>query len=60
MVHSGESYLKVKLALVETHYESFESLGLKLKYYHKEQVSFNKRVKALVYDSPEGSKVKRA
>ena len=31
MVHSGEKSLKIKLALVKTHDESIESLGLKLK-----------------------------
>jgi uncharacterized protein YneF (UPF0154 family) len=31
MVHSGEKSVKTQLALVETHDESIESLGIKLK-----------------------------
>ena len=56
MVHSVNNSLKMRLALLETHDESIESLGLKLKEYHKEQVAFNKKVKPLVDESPEGSK----
>jgi uncharacterized protein YneF (UPF0154 family) len=59
MVHSGEKSVKTQLALVETHDESIESLGIKLKEYHKEQVAINKKVKALVDEAPEGSKAKK-
>ena len=34
MVHSGKKFLKAQLALVVTHDESIESLGLKFKEYH--------------------------
>ena len=50
MVHSGEKSIKVKLALLDTHDGLVESLGLKLKEYHKEQVTFNNKVNALMYD----------
>jgi uncharacterized protein YneF (UPF0154 family) len=59
MVHSGEKSVKTQLALVETHDESIESLGIKLKEYHKEQVAINKKVKALVDEAPDGSKAKK-
>jgi uncharacterized protein YneF (UPF0154 family) len=59
VVHSGEKSVKTQLALVETHDESIESLGIKLKEYHKEQVAINKKVKALVDEAPEGSKAKK-
>jgi hypothetical protein len=59
MVHSGEKSVKMQLALVETHDESIESLGIKLKEYHKEQAAINKKFKALVDETPEGSKVKK-
>ena len=52
MVQSGDKSLKMKLSLVDTHDESIESLGLKLKEYHKEQVASNNKVKALVYKAP--------
>ena len=35
MINSDKNPLKAKLALVEIHNESIESLGLKLKGYHK-------------------------
>jgi uncharacterized protein YneF (UPF0154 family) len=59
MVHSGEKSIKMQLALVETHDESIESLGIKLKEYHKEQASINNKVKALVDEAPEGSKSRK-
>jgi uncharacterized protein YneF (UPF0154 family) len=59
MVHSGEKSVKMQLALVDTDDESIESLGIKLKEYHKEQVAINKKVKALVDEGPEGSKAKK-
>jgi uncharacterized protein YneF (UPF0154 family) len=59
MVHSVEKSVKTQLALVETHDELIESLGIKLKEYHKEQVAINKKVKALVDEAPEGSKAKK-
>jgi uncharacterized protein YneF (UPF0154 family) len=59
MVHSGEKSVKKQLALVETHDESIESLGIKLKEYHKEKVAINKKVKALVDEAPEGIKAKK-
>ena len=60
MVHSGEKSLKVQVTLVETNDESIESLGLKLKEYLKEQVSFNNKFKDLVNGAPEGSKAKKS
>jgi uncharacterized protein YneF (UPF0154 family) len=59
MVHSGEKSVKTQLSLGETHDISIESLGIKLKEYHNEQVSINKKAKALVDDAPEGSKAKK-
>lgn len=59
MVHSGEKSVKTQLALVETHDESIESLAIKLKEYHKEQVAINKKVKALADEAPDGSKAKK-
>jgi uncharacterized protein YneF (UPF0154 family) len=59
MVHSGEKSVKTQLALLETPDESIESLGIKLKEYHKEQVAINNKVKALVDETPEGSKSKK-
>jgi hypothetical protein len=59
MVHSGDKSVKTQLALVETHDESIESLGIKLKKYHKEQAAINKKVEALVDEAPEGSKAKK-
>ena len=50
----------MQLDLVETHDESIESLGLKLKEYLKEQVSFNNKFKDLVNGAPEGSKAKKS
>jgi uncharacterized protein YneF (UPF0154 family) len=44
MVHSGKKSVKTQLALVETRDESIESLGIKLKEYHKEQVAINKKI----------------
>jgi hypothetical protein len=59
VVHSGDTSVKTQLALVETHDESIESLGIKLKEYHNEQVSINKKVNALVDEDPKGSKAKK-
>jgi hypothetical protein len=58
-VHSGEESVKTQLALVETHDESIESLGIKLKEYHSEHVAISSKVKALVDEAPEGSKAKK-
>jgi uncharacterized protein YneF (UPF0154 family) len=52
MVHSGEKSVNTQLALVETHDESIESLGIKLKEYNNEQVAINKKVKDLVEEAP--------
>jgi hypothetical protein len=45
MVHDGESSLKEKLKLLDSHKSKLDSLTTRINEYHKESIAFGKRLR---------------